>query len=279
VPELPEVETIRRQLEARVAGRTIKGASVRDPLLTQPVPPGRLARQLRGRRIGPIDRRGKYLLLALGSGDTLAVHLRMTGQLHWSPEAVRRNLAHRRAHFVLDDGSTLVYCDQRRFGRMWIVPGDLPDIAGYWAARTGLEPLGPDFTAASLARLAEGRSRPVKPFLLDQTIVAGIGNIYADEALFQAGVHPLRPAGSLSRDEVRRLHRAIRDRLSAAIDAGGSSIDTYRDTNGEQGAMQTFLRVHLQAGRPCPRCRTEIVKTRVAQRGTYLCPSCQEAPC
>ena len=166
----------------------------------------------------------------------------------------------------------------RRFGRAWIVPAALPDREAYWTARVGVEPLSPRFTARVLAELLEGRRGPVKAVLLNQTLVAGLGNMYVDEALFQARIHPQRPAGSLDEDEIRRLHRAIRDRLAAAVEARGASIDSYRDSLGDRGSMQDLLRVHRHAGEPCPRCGTTIRKTRVAQRGTYWCPRCQEAP-
>lgn len=279
MPELPEVETIRRQLQRRVGGRVISHASVSDGLLVQPETRRRFAASVRGKRIEGVGRRGKYLLLELDSGDTLAMHLRMTGQILWFPETPDRSLRYVRARFGLDNGSWLVFSDVRRFGRAWIVPADLPDREGYWAERVGVEPLGRAFTAARLAALLNGRRGPVKPLLLNQALVAGIGNIYADEALFQARVHPLRPGGSLDAGEVAGLRDAIRDRLQVAVRAGGSSIDRYRDTAGEAGAMQTLLRVHLQAGRPCPNCGTTIVKTRVGGRGTYHCPTCQEAPC
>lgn len=279
MPELPEVETIRRQLARRVEGRSIDHVSIRDGLLVQPETPRRFAAAVRGRRVERVGRRGKYLLLDLDSGDTLAMHLRMTGQILWSPGTPDRSLRHVRARLGLDGGSWLTFSDVRRFGRAWIVPGDLPDREAYWAERVGVEPLGRGFTPARLGALLNGRRGPIKPLLLTQTVIAGIGNIYADEALFQAHIHPLRPAGSLDEDEVTRLRAAIRDRLRVAVRAGGSSIDRYRDTAGEAGAMQTLLRVHLRAGHSCLDCGTSIVKTRVGGRGTYHCPACQEAPC
>jgi formamidopyrimidine-DNA glycosylase len=262
MPELPEVETIRRQLAERIPGRTIARAEVLDPKLVFPETPEGFAEQVVGRRIEAVERRAKYLLLPLDSGDTLTIHLRMTGRLHWRPGA-------------LDDGSTLTYGDLRRFGRAWIVPADLEDPEAYWAERAGIEPLTPQFTTRVLTALLEGRRRAVKPVLLDQKLVAGLGNMYVDEALFAARVHPLRPAGDLDSDELRRLHRAIRSVLATAVEAGGASIDSYRDGLGEKGRMQDLLKVHLHAGEPCPRCGTTILKTRVAQRGTYWCPTCQ----
>ncbi len=207
------------------------------------------------------------------------MHLRMTGRLHWRAAAAdgeeERFL---RARIDLDDGSTLTFGDMRRFGRAWIVPATLSDREGYWGARVGIEPLSPRFTGRVLGALLDGRRGPIKAVLLNQALVAGLGNMYVDEALFQARIHPERPAGTLDDDEIRRLHRAIRDRLGAAVDARGASIDSYRDSLGERGTMQDLLRVHLREGEPCPRCRTTIRKTRVAQRGTYWCPTCQPEP-
>ena len=279
MPELPEVETVRRQLAERLPGRTIDNVEVEDPLLVSPEDPESFAHQVEGQRIDAVGRRGKYLLVQLDSGDTLAMHLRMTGRLHWRagapPDGEERFL---RARFDLDDGSTLTFGDMRRFGRAWIVPATLEDREGYWSARVGIEPLSPRFTGRVLAALLAGRRGPIKAVLLNQAVVAGLGNMYVDEALWQARLHPLRPAGSLDADEIRRLHRAIRDRLQAAVDARGASIDSYRDSLGERGTMQDLLRVHLHEGDPCPRCRTTIVKTRVAGRGTYWCPHCQPEP-
>jgi formamidopyrimidine-DNA glycosylase len=272
MPELPEVETIRRQLEERLPSRTIVSVRVTDPRLVAPDDPDRVAAGLAGRRIRDVRRRGKYLLIGLEGGDDLAAHLRMTGRLHLSDGPPDPEERFRRAVIALDDGSHLTFSDQRRFGRLWTIPaGD----SGWWRGRLGVEPLGAGFTARRLEALLAGRRAPIKALLLDQRLVAGIGNIYADEALFQAGIHPERAGGSLSREEAARLHRAVRDRLRAGIATGGASIDSYRDGLGRRGTMQDALRVHLHAGDPCPRCRTPIVKIRVAQRGTYLCPECQ----
>ena len=278
MPELPEVETIRAQLAERIPGRTFTRVEVQDPKIVSPDDPAGFAEDVVGRRIEAVDRRGKYLLIDLDAPRTLAIHLRMTGRLHWQagpPDESERFL---RARFHLDDGSTLTFGDMRRFGRAWIVGGDAREREAYWRARVGVEPLTPRFTARLLAQLLEGRRGPIKAVLLNQALVAGLGNMYVDEALFMARIHPLRPAGSLDQDEVRRLHRAIRDRLAAAVAAGGASIDSYRDGLGEKGSMQDLLRVHLHAGEPCPRCGTTIRKTRVAQRGTYWCPTCQPEP-
>lgn len=278
MPELPEVETIRAQLAERIPGRTFTRIEVYDPKLVSPEDAEWFADGVAGRRIEGVDRRGKYLLIELDDGRTLAVHLRMTGRLHWQAGAPDPGERFLRARFHLDDGSSLTFGDMRRFGRAWLVDGDPREREAYWRARVGVEPLTPRFTARVLAELLEGRRGPIKAVLLNQALVAGLGNMYVDEALFAARIHPLRPAGDLDPDEVRRLHRAIRDRLAAAVAAGGASIDSYRDGLGEKGSMQDLLRVHLHAGEPCPRCGTTIRKTRVAQRGTYWCPTCQPEP-
>ena len=242
-----------------------------DARLVAPESPSAFAVGLGGRRLGTVGRRGKHLVLELDGGDALVLHLRMTGQLRWTPGPPEA-LPYVRARFALSDGAWLVLSDPRRFGTARIVG------AG-WSARTGVEPLDGGFSAARLGALLAGRRAPVKAVLLDQSRVAGIGNLYADEALFQAGIHPERPAGTLTGDEVARLRRAIRDRLRAGLAAGGASLDRYRDALGRPGIMQERLRVHRHAGEPCPRCGAQVRKTRVAQRGTYWCPVCQPAPC
>ncbi len=275
MPELPEVETVRRQLDETIRGRTIQRVVVHDALLVSPASPNAFRRAVQGRRVERLDRRGKYLLLVLDSGDTLVMHLRMTGRIHVAPDGRAPADKHRRARVTFDGGSTLDFSDTRRFGRAWIIPADHPDPEGYWRAKLGVEPLGSDFTAAVFARLLARKSTSIKAALLDQRLVAGVGNIYADEALFQARLHPTREAGSLTASEVAALRNAVRDRLRAGIRSGGASIDRYRDTLGETGSMQDILRVHLHEGDPCLTCGSSIVKTRVAQRGTYFCPSCQ----
>jgi formamidopyrimidine-DNA glycosylase len=251
---------------------------VLDARLVAPETPGGFADRLGGRRIGAVGRRGKHLVVELDGGDALVLHLRMTGQLRWTagpPEA----LPYVRARFALSDGAWLVLSDPRRFGTARVVRADHAEGGNGWTPPMGIEPLDEGFTARGLAALLDGRRAPIKALLLDQSLLAGIGNLYADEALFQAALHPGRPAGMLGRDEVARLHRAIRDRLRAGLAAGGASLDRYRDALGRPGLMQERLRVHRHAGEPCPRCGAAIRKSRVAQRGTYWCPVCQPAPC
>ena len=274
MPELPEVESIRAQLQEILPGRTVARVQIDDPRLVLPADPQVVENALVGRSFTSIERRGKYLMFVLDDGQTAVAHLRMTGQIHWHAEPGDEP-RHLRARVDLAGGGALLMCDMRRFGTLTLVSTDHARGTKYWHGRVGVEPLGSAFTAQRLSELLAGRQSPIKAALLNQALVAGIGNIYADEALFAAGVHPERTAGSLTADEIGRLHRAIRDRLRVAVAAGGSSIDRYRDTRGERGAMQTLLKVHLRAGRPCLRCGEVIIKMRVAQRGTYICPSCQ----
>ena len=278
MPELPEVETIRRQLAERVAGRTIVDAQVLDPLWTAPVAPAEVETALRGRAVERLRRRGKYLIADLDEDRYLVMHLRMTGNLLWvaaGDDAADR--AHLRVRLVLDDGNRLVFTDQRRFGTGVVIDGrEL--LERYLDARLGPEPLDPGFTPDVLRAAAHGRRAPVKAFLLDQRRVAGIGNIYADEALFRAGIHPLKPVGRLRRADFERLHAGIVAALEKGLAHQGASIDDYRDANGEQGSMQNEFLIHLREGQPCPRCGDAVTKLVAAGRGTYVCRNCQRAP-
>jgi formamidopyrimidine-DNA glycosylase len=277
MPELPEVETVRRGLEPRLAGRAITAADIRDGRLTAPVDPLEVALELGGERFSGVGRRGKYLLLGFDSGRTLVVHLRMTGWFHHRPAgSTDPEPAHLRAVFALDDGATLLYCDQRRFGTMRLIePGGLE---AHLRLRAGPEPLSDDWSPRRLRADLAGRRAPVKALLLHQGIVAGVGNIYADEALWQARIHPLRPGGSLSTTEVRRLHAAVVEALERGIHSRGASVRDYRDVNGDRGSMQERFAAYARTGEPCPRCGTPILKIRVAQRGTHLCPRCTRPP-
>lgn len=264
MPELPEVETIRVAIEPLLVGRRIERAEILDERLTRPEPPDAVAQQLAGERIAAVERRGKYLLLRFASGRVLLIHLRMTGSLRSEQEH-----PHRRAILELDDGTSVAYTDVRRFGT-WLVL-DADDLEPYLAAKLGREPLKRGFT---LGRL-EGRRAPVKAAILDQRTVPGLGNIYADEALWRARIHPLRPAGSLSADEVRSLRRGIRDALRLGIDRQGATLRDYAAPDGAAGSMQREFRVYGRDGEPCDRCGAPIEKTRVAGRGTWYCPVCQ----
>jgi len=273
VPELPEVETIRSKL-AGLAGRSLERVEIRDPRLTRPEPPDAVAAALEGERVADVRRRGKYLVVVFESGRHLLVHLRMTGTiLHPAPAGAEDDV-HTRAIVRLDNGSDVVYRDVRRFGTWELLePGELEE---YFAARRlGLEPLGRAFTTARLAASLAGRRIPVKGALLDQRAAAGVGNIYADEALWYARVHPLRPAGELGEPEVEALRAGIRKALRLGIRRQGASLRDYRGADGGRGRMQEEFRVYGRGGEPCERCGTPIAKTRVAGRGTWYCPVCQ----
>jgi formamidopyrimidine-DNA glycosylase len=276
VPELPEVETIRRQLEPWVTGRTVKRARVFDPLTVAPLSPAGFVRRMAGRRIKTLTRRGKYLFFELSGGGALMVHLRMTGRLTRFDAGEAhpgKGTRHLRLILELDDGSAVTLHDQRRFGKALILSRDECETL---SRRIGPEPLEREFNARSLAEILRNRKRAVKSVLLDQQLIAGIGNIYADEALFRAGIHPERPAGEISLEETERLVRAIKQTLRDAIRLEGSSIDTYRTAGGRRGRFQETFRVHRRAGEPCPACGGTVVKIRVGGRGTYFCPACQK---
>jgi formamidopyrimidine-DNA glycosylase len=278
VPELPEVETIRRQLADRVAGRTIVDAQVLDPLWSAPVAPEEIEAHLRGAEFERLRRRGKYLIADLDSDRALVMHLRMTGNLLWVAEGDDEpGRPYLRVRLVLDDGNRLLFADQRRFGTGVVIDGE-EALAEYLAERLGPEPLEPEFTPEVLRAAARNRIAPIMAFLLDQRRVAGIGNIYADESLFRAQIHPLKRAGSLRRDEFARLHAAILETLEKGIARQGSSIDNYRDSNGNRGSMQDEFLVYGREGEPCRRCGEPITKLVTAGRGTYVCRNCQSAP-
>jgi formamidopyrimidine-DNA glycosylase len=268
VPELPEVETVRSSLDPVLRGRTFARVEIHDERLTRPFAPEAVARQLEGARVESVERRGKYLLFRFDGGRTLLVHLRMTGSFH-----SRANDPYARATVTLDDGTNLVYRDVRRFGT-WLVV-EPHEVAPYLEARLGLEPLERGFGPAALTARLAGRRAPVKAALLDQRTVAGMGNIYADEALWRARIHPLRPARELAADEVRRLHRGVRRALEVGLARQGATLRDYAQPDGRRGSMQLEFRVYGREGEPCPRCGTPIEKTRIAGRGTWYCPTCQ----
>ncbi|MGE5576880.1 MAG: bifunctional DNA-formamidopyrimidine glycosylase/DNA-(apurinic or apyrimidinic site) lyase [Syntrophothermus sp.] len=273
MPELPEVETIRRSLVGRVVGRTITGVEIYLPKAIKNLPEEEFARRLGGTTIRELGRRGKHLIIYLSSGDALVIHLRMTGQLLFLPADMRRH-KHTSVVFLFENGQALHFVDQRKFGCLHLVP------AGEWAEvssmrEIGPEPLSDEFTLKYLIQALAGRSGRIKALLLDQTLVAGIGNIYADESLFLAGIHPARPASSLSGAEVERLYRAIREVLAEGITHRGTTVRNYYDGEGKAGEFQERLAVYGRGNQPCPRCGTPVVRSRVAGRGTYICPNCQ----
>jgi formamidopyrimidine-DNA glycosylase len=288
MPELPEVETVARQLEPELEGRRIESLEVLDERWSRPVSAAAMGAAVSGRTIEGLGRRGKYLLLGLDGAQTLVMHLRMTGNLVLvegeevlDPSEGRRlyegerstSARHLRARFLLDDGREVWFTDPRRFGEAFLIDDD--GLEARFAGKVGVEPLSEGFTAAALGEMAAGRTVPLKSFLLDQSGVAGVGNIYADEALYRARLHPLSPAGSMKPEHHAALRDAVVAALEAGIDAGGSSIDDYRDGRGEKGTMQEKFLVHTREGEPCLSCGGEIVRIVVGGRSTYFCPSCQ----
>jgi formamidopyrimidine-DNA glycosylase len=279
VPELPEAETISRQLAHRIVGRRVLTVQALWPKSL--VGRGVSTDELVGRTIESVTRRGKVIIINLDAGLSVLVHLRMTGQLiheakgaHPQPRATRAT----RAVVLLDDGSRLVFNDQRKFGSMTVLPtSEIPNDP--LISRMGPEPLSEGFSAAVLAaRLAAHPRQAVKAALLDQTTIAGIGNIYADEILFSSGIHPATRCGDLSSAQVTTLAQNIVGILTEGIATGGSTMRDYVDATGEQGSYLDHARVFARTGLPCLVCATPIVKTRVAGRGTHLCPTCQPDP-
>jgi formamidopyrimidine-DNA glycosylase len=274
MPELPEVETIRRQLAPLVEGRVLKRVEILDSRWSRPLAPAELTAALEGRRVERLGRRGKYLVWHLSDDVHLAQHLRMTGAVLSEPPP---DTPHVRVRIDLRPRRRLAIVDPRRFGTGELLLGT-DALEAFFAARLGYEPFDERFTPEHLRTLARGRTAPIKALLLDQRRIAGVGNIYADEALHRAGVHPLRPAGRLSPRQYARLRNTIVQALTAGIDARGATIDDFRHVDGVRGSFQDQFLVHRRAGEPCPACGTTIVKMVVAGRGTYVCETCQPRP-
>jgi len=279
MPELPEVETIRRQLAPLVEGRRLTRVEIFDGRWSRPLSPEELATALTGRRVLALERRGKYLIWRLSGEVFLVQHLRMTGSVLHAPDP---EPAHVRVRIELSAArggrrGKLAIVDPRRFGTGELLLGEAA-LERFFAERLGLEPFDERFTVEHLHELTRGRRAPIKALLLDQRRIAGVGNIYADEALFRARIHPLRTAGSLGRAQLVRLREGLIEALSEGIDARGASIDDFRHVDGVRGSFQDRFLVHRRAGEACVGCGREIVKLVVAGRGTYVCERCQPRP-
>jgi formamidopyrimidine-DNA glycosylase len=273
MPELPEVESVRRQLEPALVGRRFERVAIDDSRLVRPYEPAEVAAELEGERVIALERRGKYLVVRFESGRVLLIHLRMTGSLLHAASGSLPDDPHRRAVVSLDDGSDVAYRDVRRFGTWRLLePGQAEP---YLEARVGDEPLDALFTAARLGERLAVRRTSLKAALLDQRTLAGMGNIYVDEALWRARLNPLRPAAGLDRAELRRLHRGIRAALEHGLARQGSTLRDYRLPDGSGGSMQDEFRVYGRRDEPCDRCGTPIARTQVAGRTTWFCPTCQ----
>ncbi|MEI7435595.1 MAG: bifunctional DNA-formamidopyrimidine glycosylase/DNA-(apurinic or apyrimidinic site) lyase [bacterium] len=276
MPELPEVETVVRELNAHgLVGRTVTGVGVVWPRVLVGDTVSSFTRKLRGRRIEAVGRRAKYILLTLADGMHLAIHLRMTGQLHFAPQAAPRD-QHETIWLVLDDGVELRFHDTRKFG-VWKAAESLNALL----PALGPEPLDPAFTAVAFAARLRGQRRQIKPLLLDQAFLAGVGNIYADEALWEARLHPQRRAGGLSRAQAAALYAAVRRVLAAGIANHGTSLGdgatNFARLAGYRGGNALTLKVFRRDGQPCPRCGATLRRIVVGQRGTHFCASCQRS--
>jgi len=265
MPELPEVETIKNELAPHIIGHTITGITLFDERIVRQPPVAEFGSRIIGETITEIGRRGKYLFFSLTSGQTLVIHLKMTGSLWLTPpDRFTRAVIH------LDGDTKIYFRDPRKFGVMWLVE-DKNSVAD----KLGPEPLEDGFTARTLAKALAKRTAPIKALLCDQSLIAGIGNMYADETLFLAKIHPMRAGGSLSKEEIERLHKAIRQVLAAAINDKGASVDTYFRPDGQIGTAHFQFRVAHRRGQSCPTCGTPLQRIPVRNRGSYFCPKCQ----
>jgi formamidopyrimidine-DNA glycosylase len=275
MPELPEAETIARGLNAAIAGHAVARVRIHRPEVVHPMTPARFRRALKGRRIGHVGRRAKWLAAELDDGCRWVTQLRMTGRFTWSGSSDLRRERHLSLSIALtgpSDGGVLRFFDTRRFARTWVLDAEA------WTAidaRLGIEPLSRRFTTAALAALLERSRAPIRNVLLDQRRIAGIGNIYASEACFVAGIDPRRPSNNLSGAEVDRLHAAIRSVLRDAIARRGTTFSDYRDVLGGSGDFQNRLDVYGRAGETCHRCGAAIERTVLAGRSAFHCPGCQ----
>jgi formamidopyrimidine-DNA glycosylase len=271
MPELPEVETIKNELAPWVVGQSFTQVTILDTELVCGGSAEEVRRGLIGQKVESLERRGKYLIFHLSNGQSLIIHLRMTGSLLLNPKGADR---HARAVFHFSNGHRLVFSDRRRLGLIWLV-----DDADTVVGKLGPEPMDESFTPGILGQRLSRHHIPVKAALLDQCIVAGIGNMYADEALFAARIHPLRKADALSPEEVQTLYQSIRRVLGAAIGSKGASVDTYVRPEGELGTAHFDFKVAHKGGEPCPVCGSTIQRVLVQNRGTCFCPRCQPSGC
>ena len=268
MPELPEVETIKNELSPHIIGQKFTSVTVYDARAVLQPSVEEFCQKVPGKKVKSIERRGKYLIFHLSSGQALIIHLRMSGALLLNPEQQDK---YARVAFQLDSGSQLVFTDRRRLGVIWLVD-DERAIVG----KLGPEPLSLEFTDETLANRLQKHRAPIKAVLLDQHIIAGIGNMYADEALFAARIHPLREANGLSAQEIRNLYESIRGVLCAAVSSKGASVDTYKRPDGELGTAQFNFSVAHRRGESCPTCGTPIQRLAIRNRGSYFCPQCQK---
>lgn len=297
MPELPEVETVRRGLERTIVGKTVAEVEIRSAKSFQKSR-AVIDQYLVGATIDTAERRAKMLILRLSSGWALVIHLKMTGQIvvearsgaqnalgsgfvAGHPEkAYQQPLPHKHTHVIVSftDGTMLYFNDLRKFGWMRLFPATGTDSLDSFLADAGLgpEPLSAEFTPNYLTTRLQGRTMPIKSALLDQAIASGVGNIYADEALFRVALHPLRPSSSITPQEADRLVRAIREVLELGIEYGGTTFNSYRTVEGSAGKMREYLKVYGRTGQPCLTCGTAIERMKIGQRSAHFCPNCQQ---
>lgn len=274
MPELPEVETIRRSLVEKIKGKSFVGVEVLLEKMVKGISLNSLSGELKGRKINKIDRRGKYLIMHLSGGLAMVIHLRMTGQLICC-DAEEEKSKHTHVVFELNDHQHLRFVDQRQFGKVQFVQeAELSQVAGL--KTLGVEPLSDAFTREYFKKLIKAKRTKIKPFLLDQTYIAGIGNIYADEALFRAMINPEKIAATMSPREVSRLYIAIREVLTEGIENKGTSIKDYIDGEGNKGDNQNNLRVYGRDGEACVKCGKIIERKTIGGRSSHYCPKCQK---
>ncbi|MGY3765128.1 DNA-formamidopyrimidine glycosylase [Vagococcus vulneris] len=274
MPELPEVETVRKGLNKLVRGKEIQSVEVRWPKIIERPAAEEFVHELIGEIIEDVQRRGKYLIFKLTHYD-MVCHLRMEGKFDFHADQKDEITKHTHVLFTFSDGSELLYLDVRKFGRFTLLEKN--EAVHYKGIqKLGPEPVEPDFDLTTFSKKLKRHSKAIKPLLLDQTLVTGLGNIYVDEALFRAKIHPETPADELSEAQIKELHQDIIDVLARAVEAGGTTIRTYKNALGNAGTFQVKLVVYGKEGTPCPRCGTEIFKIKVAQRGTHFCPNCQK---
>ncbi len=273
MPELPEVETVRRVLEPRLRKKTIAGVQIHNAQVIADPSPEQFIAGAAGQRIAALLRRGKFLKLLFESGDHVTIHLRMTGCLTVEPHAAPSE-KHTHVIFALDDGSALRYEDVRRLGKLWFAQKGEPDVSG--AEALGLEPFDDALTAAYLREKCQSSKKPVKSMLLDQRVIAGIGNIYSDEILFAAGILPDKPCGALTGDDFERLAAAIPERLSFFIEKNAISFEEYALSKGKDYRNTPFLRVYGKGGEPCPVCGNILRRVVLGGRSSVFCPYCQK---
>jgi len=274
VPELPEVETIRRGLIPRLVGCTINRVVLSNRRLRLPVPRAKLKGWVQGSQVKSVDRRAKYLLVNMNSGAVLVLHLGMTGRLAFFTNGTPRR-SHDHLRFLLDSGLELRFNDVRRFGSVQVlIPEDREPPKIF--AGLGVEPLGPDFSTPYLMKRARNRTKPIKNFLMDAKVVVGIGNIYANEILFVAGIKPTRAVGTMGRATWDRVVKASRQVLEQAIACGGTTISDYVNSSGEAGYFQCELKVYGRGGERCQSCGRVISRVVLSGRASFFCPSCQK---